>query len=224
MDLRPLSIGVIRDAARFRANAKSEIADREYRAKRPAAMERGKYRCAFCGWRSIKNNECHHVSGDHSDNSEENLVIADSLCHGYHHLGQRASQERFAPDNLGDKTVLASIPEVSASDLNLLLRAIGVALGSEDEAPIAEGILRILADRARPVQKAFGTFYPGDFAAAMTNEQMTEQQYRIAMEQLLPSFRLIFHKTVLEAEAKKFKVDYPALPFSSWSAAVQKPN
>jgi intracellular multiplication protein IcmJ len=218
--LRQLLVGIIRDPARFRANAKNANAEREYKAKRPEAMLKGNYRCGFCGWRSLKNNECHHISGDHSDNSPENLVVADSLCHGYHHLGQRASQERYAPDNLGGMSVLASISEVDAADMNLLLRAIGVAMLKDSERETAEQILEVLSSRAIPVKKAFGTFFPGDFAAAMTVDKMTDEQYKNARNLLL-SFRLIFHKDMLKAEAGKFKEDYPTLPFDSWAAAVK---
>jgi intracellular multiplication protein IcmJ len=223
MTFRDLFVGIIRDPARYRANAKSGNADREYRAKRPDVMRKGNYKCQFCGWRSTKNNECHHLSGDHADNSDQNLAIADTLCHGYHHLGQRASQERFAPDSLGASSILATIPELTAADMNLLLRAIGVAMTKESEAPIAEELLKRLSERAYPVKKAFGTFAPGDFAAAMTIDKMTDDQFRKA-QSLLQSLRLIFRKDVLKEEARKFKEDFPGLPFESWNAVVGSPS
>ena len=224
MVLKALRLGVIRDSALFRRNAKSEMADREYKAVRKSILEKGKYSCVYCGWRSRTSNECHHQNGNHGDNSVENLVVADSLCHGYHHLGQRASVEKFAPDNLGDKSVLAAIPEVDGKDLNLLLRAIGVAMQNEEEAPIAKEILATLANRARAVKSGLGSFFPGDFAAAMTNERLTDKQYEDVQRELMGSIKLIYHETVLKEEAKKFKVDFPSLPFESWSVAVQQNN
>lgn len=221
-DKLPLRVGVIRDAALFRRVGKSEMADREYRAVRPQILDRGGYKCVFCGWKSRTSNECHHLSGNHADNSPENLKVVDALCHGYQHLGQRASQEQFASDNFGDKSVLAAIPEIPASDVNLLLRAIGVALGNEEEAPIAKAILKVLANRAYPVKEALGTYFPGDFAAAMTNERLTDRQYEEVANQLFGSLRLIFHEKILMKEAEKFKVDYPTLTFENWSAVVQQ--
>ena len=181
-------------------------------------MAAGKYTCAFCGWVSRKNNECHHLDGNHANNSPENYAIADSLCHGYHHLGQRASQDRFAPDNLGDKTILAGIPEVSAADLNLLQKALGVALLDKDERGIAREIMKALAERAPSVQVALGTFRPGDVAAAMARLKDDEYANRDAV---CAPIRVLFNQETLESEGKKFKEDYPGLPFETWPSVVK---
>lgn len=216
MELKP---GVIRDASLYRANsARREAADAEYRAVRPAAMASGKYTCAFCGWVSRKNNECHHLDGNHANNTPENFAIADSLCHGYHHLGQRASQDRFAPDNLGDKTILAAIPEVPAADMNLLQKALGVALLDEGERAIAREIMKALAERAQSVHAALGTFRPGDVAAAMARLNNDEYANRDAV---CGPIRLLFNQETLEAEGRKFKEDYPGLPFDTWTSVVK---
>lgn len=216
MELKP---GVIRDASLYRANsARRESADAEYRAVRPAAMAAGKYTCAFCGWVSRKNNECHHLDGNHANNTPENFAIADGLCHGYHHLGQRASQDRFAPDNLGDKTILAGIPEVAAADLNLLQKAIGVALLNAEERSIAREIMKALAERAHSVQGALGTYRPGDVAAAMV--RLTDEEYA-NRDAVCAPIRVIFNQETLEAEGKKFKEDYPGLPFDTWTSVIK---
>ena len=48
--LPQLLIGAIRDAKLFRKNsAGSGAADAEYKARRPAVMAKGQYRCVFCG-------------------------------------------------------------------------------------------------------------------------------------------------------------------------------
>lgn len=219
MELYELKPGVIRDSRLYRANsAARDAANAEYKAVRPAAMQRGRYTCAFCAWMSRKNNECHHRDGNHANNSEENLVVADNLCHGYHHLGQRASQERYAPDSLGDKTVLAAIPEISASDLNLLQRALGVALMQESEKETAKELLSILASRADAVKAALGTFQPGDIAAAMT--RLTAEEYE-ARDAVCYPLRVLFRHDVLEAEARKFNEDFPGLPFETWNSVLK---
>jgi hypothetical protein len=181
-------------------------------------MAAGKYTCAYCGWVSRINNECHHIDGDHANNTPENYAIADNLCHGYHHLGQRASQDRFAPDNLGDKTILAGIPEVSAADLNLLQKAIGVALLEQEERAVAREIMKALAERALSVQGALGTFRPGDVAAAMA--RLNDEEYA-NRDAVCAPIRLIFNQETLEAEGKKFKEDYPGLPFDTWKSVVK---
>lgn len=209
-----LQLGVIRDERYYRGNnAARERADAEYRARRPAAMAGGKYRCVYCGHQSQKHNECHHRDGNHANNAPENMSVVDTLCHAYHHLGQRAASERNAADNLGDRTILAALPEISAEDLNLLQRVAGVALLDEKEAPMAKQILQRLARRHKPVGEAFGTFMPGDFAAAMVRIDETAYQHR---DTVIGRLRMLFHEDILRAQGQKFKEDFPALPVSTW--------
>ncbi|MEJ8837584.1 hypothetical protein [Ramlibacter sp. AN1133] len=209
-----LQLGVIRDERYYRANnAQRERADAEYRARRPASMAAGKYRCIYCGHESQKHNECHHMDGNHANNAPDNHKVVDTLCHAYHHLGQRAASERFAADNLGDRTILAAIPEISAEDLNLLQRIAGVALLDPKEAPMAKQVLQTLAKRHRPVGEAFGTFLPGDFAAAMVRLDEEAYQHRGTT---MGKLRMLFHEDFLRKQGEKFKDDYPALPVQTW--------
>lgn len=211
-----LLLGVIRDARYYRANsAARERADAEYRARRPAAMAAAKYKCVYCGHQSQKHNECHHFDGNHANNAPENLKCVDTLCHAYHHVGQRAASERNAADNLGDRTIFAAIPEISAQDLNLLQRVAGVALLDEKEAPMAKLILQRLARRHKPVGEAFGTFMPGDFAAAMATLDDQAYEHRSTV---MGRLRMLFHEDVLRTQGQRFKEDFPALPVSTWEA------
>jgi intracellular multiplication protein IcmJ len=213
-----LLIGVIRDKTLFRANSVvRERADAEYKAKRPGAMAKGRYKCVFCGHTSRLFNECHHMDGNHANNTDENFAVVDTLCHAYQHVGQRASQDRFASDNLRDRTLVAAIPEISAADLNLLQRAIGVALSDEKEAPHAKALLKILADRHRAVKDAFGTFETGDFAAAMSTLDDESYKHRGSV---LGDLRLLFHAEVLKHEGDRFKKEFPALPIDTWGGVA----
>lgn len=212
--LLDLCIGVIRDAALYRSNSSArQRADAEYKAVRPRVMARYSYRCAFCGTTS-KSNHCHHLDGNHANNIEANFAVADALCHAYHHLGQQASQDQFAAENLGKKTVLAAVPELSASDCNLLQRAIGVALKDPAEAEAAKAMHKLLMDRAQPVKSAFGSFHTGDFAAAMS--QMNDEDYS-NRDAVVADLRLVFRDDVLRNEGTKFLEENASLPFSSWS-------
>jgi intracellular multiplication protein IcmJ len=209
-----LLIGVIRNAAYYRANdAQRGRFDAEFQARRPAALTAGKYRCAFCGWLSRKNNEVHHLDGNHANNELSNFAVVDGLCHAYHHLGQRAASERFAADNLAEKTRLAAIPELSAQDLNLLQRAIGAALLDEREAPVAKQMVHHLAARCKPVADAFGTYMPGDFAAGMVKLDDESYQHR---ENVVGMLRLLFSGDLLQHHGRKFNEDFPALPVGTW--------
>lgn len=212
--LLDLCVGVIRDAALYRSNSNARLrADAEYKAVRPRVMAAQNHRCRFCGHTS-NSNHCHHLDGNHANNEDENFAVADALCHAYHHLGQAASQDQFAPENLGKKTVLACVPELSAADCNLLQRAIGVALKDPAEAETAKALHKLLMDRAAPVKEAFGSFHTGDFAAGMS--QLGDEDY-LNRDAVLGDLRLVFREDVLRHEASKFLEEFSALPFSSWS-------
>ncbi len=220
--LMDLCVGVIRDAAKYRTNSSTRLrADAEYQAVRPKVMENQGYRCQFCGHTSRKNH-CHHLDGDHNNNVPENMVAADTLCHAYHHLGQQASQDQFAHDNLGgNKTILAAIPELSAADLNLLQRAIGVALLDPAEAEVARAAHKLLSDRAEVVRESFGSFHTGDLGAGMTKLNDDEYANRV---HVVGDLRLVFRENVLKNEGSRFLEDFASLPLKSWESVKNAHN
>ncbi len=175
-------------------------------------MERGAYKCVYCGYVS-RSNECHHIDGNHANNDDANHAVVDTLCHSYQHLGQQATQNPLNADSIGNRTALAVVPELSAQTLNLLQRAIGVALLDEREAQVAKAISKSLTQRTRPVLEAFGTFKPREFAAAMY--QMSAQAYE-ARATVVGDLRLLFHTGILKAEGARFRSEFPALPISTW--------
>lgn len=213
--LLDLVVGVIRDSALYRANSNARVkADAEYKAVRPRVMAERGYRCQFCGYTSQKNH-CHHLDGNHAHNAPENFAVADTLCHAYHHLGQSASQDQFAPENMGRKTILAAVPELSGADMNLLQRAIGVALLDPQEKEIAAQMHELLTSRAEPVREAFGSFHTGDFAAALT--KLSDEEFA-SRATVVGDLRLVFRDNVLKNEGQRFLEDFPSLPFKSWES------
>lgn len=218
--------GVIRDQSLYRPNNPQRArADAEYEARRPRALEAQQYRCAACGYSSKMFSECHHRDGDHANNADDNLVVVDTLCHAYQHLGQvGGSNGQYAADNLGGKnqrlTLLAAIPELPAEDTNLLQRAIGAAMRDEGEAEMAKRIAKRLAARSKPVQEAFGTFFPADFGAAMLSPQMDDASYD-ARGTVIGDLRLLFSQQVLLNEGGRFLQDFPSLPASTWNDVVK---
>jgi hypothetical protein len=108
---------------------------------------------------------------------------------------------------------MAVLPELSPQDLNLLQRAIGAALLDEKEAPTAKEMLKRLAARCKPVGEAFGTYMPGDFAAAMVH--MDEESYE-HRDSVIGRLRLLFRDDYLVHQGQKFKKDFPALPVNTW--------
>lgn len=125
-----------------------ESANAEYATKRPQVLVKGGNKCVFCGFRS-KHTEVHHCNDNHADNRDENLEIADPLCHGTQHIGQVGSQRQGVFINLD------GIPQ---AEVNHLQRTIAVVLemGNDHEKAEARALLQHLASRAELVQSEWG--------------------------------------------------------------------
>lgn len=167
--------------------------------------------------------DVHHVDDNHANNAFENLAAACHTCHPYQHIGElvrheQSSKQTAGPlraEDLGHRTLLASIPEVSAADLNLLQRAIGAALADPSEAPIAQEMLQRLAARASWLEADVGTFKPADFAAALAKLDDAAYGHR---EDAISDIRLLFNADTLQALGRELLADYPSLPPSTWAA------
>lgn len=220
--LKELVMGVIRDASFYRPNnPRRESADAEYKAVRPSFVKKRNHKCEFCGFQSVKYIECHHQDGNHANNSESNFVATCTLCHAYHHLGQQGGRQRFAADALRGKTLCAAMPEISIADMNLLQRAIGVALLADDTSGEAREILKNLVLRKEPVKNAFESNFPEDFAAAMMHMKEDAYEHR---ESVVGDLRLIFHLDVLKHEGQRFMEENAALPINSWDSIAGSVN
>lgn len=84
--MRDIQLSVKR--SKFRCDdPKSDEANNEFKNIRKSILERDDHTCQFCGFRSLKWQEVHHVDDNHSNNNPENLVTTCSLCHSCHHVG-----------------------------------------------------------------------------------------------------------------------------------------
>ena len=83
-----------------------------------SAMERDDYTCYYCGFKSMKFQEVHHLNDNHNDNTLENLVTVCTLCHQSHHLNSAA---------INNGAELIWLPELTQAELNHLCRALFVA-------------------------------------------------------------------------------------------------
>lgn len=73
---------------RWRSNSGAQgIDNEEWGILRRRILERDNYTCHFCGFRSLKYMEVHHIGGDAQDNSINNLVTLCPLCHACLHIG-----------------------------------------------------------------------------------------------------------------------------------------
>lgn len=208
----------------FRDNdPRSVQADAVFAAKRPVALQRASFTCQACGYRSAqtpkKNThlQVHHKDDQHHNNEDENLAPICFMCHGYPHLGcNTASTGGGGGGGITSKAHLAAIPELSAPDLNNLLRAIGLAMRDPAERETAQTIYEILCSRVTSVAQAYGASAAADFAAAMA--RMSDEEY-VNRGDAVQDLRLIFRMPVLERAAKEMAEDHPTLRPSSWAAA-----
>ena len=215
MQLVKLVIGIKRRI--FRVDDKqSAAADSEYHAKRPQALKAGRFTCIHCGYTSQNSTEIHHWDDNHHNNSEDNLRCNCKMCHPHHHVGQ-ASLDAAASqvsEHLGKKTYMAVVPEMSAAEFALFQRALGVALLDPNTKNIANEILKRLGDRAKAVKGTWGTLWPADFAAAMSNLSDNEYDSR---ESVVQDLALLFHVDILRQIGSETLKEQTAMPVSVWS-------
>lgn len=206
----------------FRDNdRRASQADAVFVARRPHVLERARYTCQACLYRSIQTPkkptrlQVHHRDDDHHNNVDENLAPVCSLCHGYPHLGCKTASTGGG-GGLASDAQLAAIPELSASDLNNLLRAIGAAMSDPVEGEAAKFMYDELCERLRPVRKAFGTSHALDFAGAMAQLSATDYAAR---GEAIADLRVVWRAPVLKQAGKEMLEDFPSLKPTSWMAS-----
>jgi intracellular multiplication protein IcmJ len=196
-------------------------ADAVFVARRPQVLERARYTCQGCLYRSLQTAkkgtklQVHHTDDDHHHNEDSNLAPVCSLCHGYAHLGCKTTSTGGG-GGLASEAQLAAIPELSAADLNNLLRAIGAAMADPNEAETAKQLYDMLCERVRPVREAFGTSKALDFAGALSKLSPTDYDNR---HDVLFDLRLVWKVDVLKTAGKEMLEDFPSLKPSSWMVA-----
>lgn len=206
----------------FRDNdPRAKQADAVFVARRPQVLEKSRYTCQGCLYRSIQTAkkptklQVHHKDDDHHNNEDSNLAPICSLCHGYPHLGCRTASTGGG-GGLASDAQLAAIPELAAPDLNNLLRAIGAAMSDPYEAAVANQIYNVLCERVLPVRKAFGTSKALDFAGAMA--QLNSVDYAARGDAVF-DLRIVWKPDVLKKAGADMLDDHPSLKPSSWGAS-----
>ncbi len=91
----------------------SESADAEFKNVREKVVQRDKFTCAGCGFRSIKYQEVHHRDDDHANNDPKNLITACSFCHMVQHIGLAG---------MNKEAVIIWAPEFSQADIHHIVR------------------------------------------------------------------------------------------------------
>lgn len=103
----------------------SDEADIEFKKIRPEIIERDDSTCQFCGFKSPKHQEVHHLNDIHTDNSPENLITACCLCHASHHIGLSGTLQK------GCLIYLDPALGLTQADLNQIVRALWIGENSK---------------------------------------------------------------------------------------------
>jgi len=172
---------------RWRARAGGEPGDKEFQKIKPIVLAKDAHTCVYCGLRMEKGGkedhapmEVHHLDCNHEHNDPKNLVTTDHFCHAHNHIGF-----------LGKMAVMGVIPEISITDMNHLLRTIGVALQTGDDEMKADAreIYEILRSSSDDFSMVWGTKNPADIGNGLL--VLPKEAYE-ARDVTLDGARIIF--------------------------------
>lgn len=96
-------------------DADAQDSDAVFAEIRKTVLERDKYTCSGCGFKSQKWQEVHHIDDDHSNNKLSNLTTVCMFCHSCQHIGLAGHNK---------EAILAFIPEISQAQLHHVVRGI----------------------------------------------------------------------------------------------------
>jgi len=138
----------------------------------PKVLARDNFTCQFCGFKSPKYQEVHHINDDHRDSSAKNLTTACPLCHSCFHIGLAGYQDAGIIIHL-DCDKPPTQPE-----LNSLVRTLWISERHGSKA-VATQASNMLARLFRLNARAASLLGTSD-AMALGDDllKMTDEQYR----------------------------------------------
>nr|WP_228857639.1 HNH endonuclease [Pseudomonas syringae]QOQ33361.1 IcmJ (DotN) protein [Pseudomonas syringae pv. actinidiae] len=130
----------------------SKILGPEFAGLRTEILQRDNYTCRFCGFKSAKYQEFHHVDADYDNCTKENLITACNLCHQIHHMAAIA---------MGSRGFFCTVQELTQTEINNIARAIYVneLIGNSDAVDKLTSLLASFKFRGSDTLK---TIYNGD--------------------------------------------------------------
>lgn len=223
MDLVP---GVSRNTFRDH-DPKAEVADAEYRAKRPGILQRANNTCVVCGVKSVDGMEVHHKDSNHANNSDANFAPECVFCHPVNHIGELASRmlRQDESELAGGMSLLAYLPDIDQSDLSHLMRTIGHVLANPDATAAqkedAKALHDSLLEYGHYIESQWGSSKASHFAIALK-----EVSAPVYDERAVPmkGLRVVFGLGVLVKQAKKFASEFQSLPIMSWPGIAARRN
>ena len=185
-----ISLGILRASGNKKHGAKEKLSNEE----KQKIFERDNHTCHFCGFKSKKYQEIHHLNFDTSDFSEKNLKTACIFCHQCHNLEKVSEMKSGA---------LIWMPEISQADLHHVARSIYVARISQG--PVADAARKchdIVMSRREEAKKRLSTDDPYILSTVMRDylgpKSYKDRMAKLKGVRLLPLDRRIIKEADLE--------------------------
>ena len=146
--------------------------DPAYRAVKAEIHARDDHVCAYCGFRSRRFQECHHLSGDHRDNRPGNLATVCAFCHMVFHVGRTGGK--------GGEALLVWYPEISQTMLHHMARAayIAIRFAGPSLREAARNFLAAMRERSEVLPERIGTCDPTLLGEALLRLPPADYQRR----------------------------------------------
>lgn len=211
---RKLLLGVKR--SRFRVDdPDSDHSSRQFMSLRKEALTSQNYTCHYCGFQAKKYQEVHHLDDDHSNNSDDNLVVTCPLCHACNHIGLASVK------NKGCLIYIDPAQGVTQESLNQMVRVLWVMESAEDKISrlSAISILSRLYKQSHSARKLIGTAEPMALAQMML--EMSDEEYANRESKLRGLYLLPF-KDYFQRDVDYYtNVVFKNVPASMWGKAAQ---
>ncbi len=151
----------------------------EFSKIRPTILERDKYTCQYCGFRSKKFQHIHHLDDDHENNHESNLVTACPLCHMSQHIGFAGVKGMGTLIYLDQEKHGEFSLNISQEKLNNLVRLLWVQQDKDNDkvaSTQATDYLKRLEQARVDADKVIGTCDP--ILLANTLRDISDEEYK----------------------------------------------
>lgn len=182
---------------------RADEANNEFINIRPTILERDNHTCQFCGFRSMKWQEVHHLDDNHTNNDASNLITACPLCHTCHHVGLAGIENKGILVYLDPKLGLTQ------AEFNQLIRVLWIGEKSSNKELSMQSIgiqSRIYKQTvvARSVVGTTDANILGEFLLGLEEEEYEKREFKLEGVYLYP-FKQSYKKQLAYWEAEIFK-------------------
>lgn len=180
----PILLSVKR--GQFRCDDSSaEESDKHFKSMRPKILKRDDFSCQFCGFRSQKYQEVHHIDDNHDNNNENNLITTCSLCHACFHVGFSGLNNRGTIIYLNPKL------GITQAELNQLVRTLWIGELSTDQSikMLSLNMLARLYKQTVPADRKIGSsdaIVLADFLLQLTDDVYDKRKENLNGFYMLP--------------------------------------